>query len=300
MGAQLLLHGLDVGVVFVHDPQQPAEEGRQPVRQPVDGTEVHHAEPAVVEQPEVARVRIPVQQPSPRRPGEQEPHEQDARPVALLLAAVADDLRQRRAVHPLGDQDMLRAHHHTGHVDVGITRVRIGEGLLRGGLEKVVELFGDPVAQLVEQRLDVEPGHQQPEHPPGPAQLVEVTDQRPSGAWVLDLHRDPAAVAPDRLVDLPDGCRGGGRVVELGEVVPPGLAQVFGQHLMHAASGQRRRGLLQLGQRGAVRPGDLGRQRRLEDRQRLAELHGAALELAEHPEDLVGGALLYFLGDDLG
>src|SRR6202035_3879711 len=45
--------------------------------------------------------------------------------------------------------------------------------------------------------------------------------------------------------------------------------------------------------------GELGRQRRLEDRQRLAELHRPALELAKHPEDLVGGASLDLLGDDL-
>ena len=71
--AQLALHGLDVGVVVVHDAQQPAEERRQPVRQPVHRAEVEHAEPAVVEQPEVARVRIGVQQPGPRRAREQEP-----------------------------------------------------------------------------------------------------------------------------------------------------------------------------------------------------------------------------------
>jgi hypothetical protein len=164
----------------------------------------------------------------------------------------------------------------------------------------VVELLGHPVAQLVEQRLDLQPRHQQAEQPPGPAQLVEVADQRPARAGVLDLHRDLPAVASRRLVHLADGRRGGRGVAELGEVVPPVLAQVGGQHLVHGAGGQRRRGLLQLGQRGPVRPGDLGRQRRLEDGQRLAQLHGAALELAEDPEDLVGGALLYFLGHDLG
>src|SRR5580658_8777742 len=49
-----------------------------------------------------------------------------------------------------------------------------------------------------------------------------------------------------------------------------------------------------------VRAGDLRGQRRLEDGQRLAELERPALELAQDPEDLLGGALLDFLRDDLG
>ena len=220
--------------------------------------------------------------------------------VALLLAAVADDPGQRRAVHPLADQDVRGAGDHVGHVDVRVAGVGLGERVLGGGLQPVVEFLGHPVAQLVEQRLDLQPGHEQAEQPPGPAQLSEVADQRASRARVLDLHRDPAAVVPDRLVDLPDRRRGRGHVVERREQRAPVLAQVGGQHLVHGTGGQRRRGFLQPGQRGPVRPGDLGRQRRLEDRQRLAQLHGAALELAQDPEDLVGRAPLDLLGHDLG
>src|SRR5581483_6587611 len=40
------------------------------------------------------------------------------------------------------------------------------------------------------------------------------------------------------------------------------------------------------------RPGDLLRESGLEDGERLAELHRAPLQLAEHPEELVGGPLL--------
>jgi hypothetical protein len=174
--AQFALHLADVGVVVVHDPQQPAEEPRQAARQPVHGAEVEHAQPAVVEQPEVARVRVRVQQSGPRGAGEQEPDEQDARPVAFFLAAVADDLRKRRAVHPLGHQDLVRAHDDVGYVDVRVVGVGVGEHLLGHRLELVVELLGDPVLQLLEQRLDVQPGHQQAEQPAGPAQLGEVAD----------------------------------------------------------------------------------------------------------------------------
>ena len=73
------------GLGVVHDPQQPPEERRQPVGQPVDRAEVEHAEPPVGEQPEVARVRVGVQQPRPGRAGEQEPGQQDAGPVPLRL-----------------------------------------------------------------------------------------------------------------------------------------------------------------------------------------------------------------------
>ena len=62
------------------------------------------------------------------------------------------------------------------------------------------------------------------------------------------------------------------------------------QHPVHRRRGHRRGGLLQLGQRGAVRTGHLLGEGRLEDAHRLAELHRAALELAEHPEHLLGGA----------
>ena len=300
VGAQFPLDRGDVRLVLVHEPQQAAQERRQPVRQPVHRAEVEHAQPAVVEQPEVARMRVRVQQPGPRRAGEQEPGEQDARPVALFLAAVADDPGQRGAVHPLGEQHLAGGHHDLGHVDVRVAGVRGRKRALRAGLQGVVELLRDPVPQLVEQRLDIQPRHQQAEQPPGPAELGEVADQRASGTGVLDLHRDRPAVVPDRPVDLPDGRRGRGDVVEGNKAVPPGVAQLPGQDLVHGPGGQRGRGLLQPGQRGPVRPGELRRQRRLEDRQRLAQLHGAALELTQDPEDLVGGAPLDLLGHELG
>jgi len=61
VGAQFPLDRGDVRLVLVHEPQQAAQERRQPVRQPVHRAEVEHAQPAVVEQPEVARVRVRVQ-----------------------------------------------------------------------------------------------------------------------------------------------------------------------------------------------------------------------------------------------
>ena len=60
----------------------------------------------------------------------------------------------------------------------------------------------------------------------------------------------------------------------------------------HGLGRHRRRGVLQPGQLLAVGAGDLLGQRGLEHAQRLPELHRAALELAQGPEQLLGGALL--------
>jgi hypothetical protein len=91
----------------------------------------------------------------------------------------------------------------------------------------------------------------------------------------------------------------GGSVVERGELRSPVWPEVSREHPVHAAGRQRRRGFLQPGQGGTVRLGEFGRERCLEDRQRLAELHRAALELPKDPEHLVGGALLDLPGDKL-
>ena len=90
--------------------------------------------------------------------------------------------------------------------------------------------------------------------------------------------------------------RGRRRVVEGQEPVAPAAAELLVEHPVHRRDRHRRRGFLQPGQRLAVRGGDVFGQRRLEHRQRLAELHRAALELAEHGEQLLGGARLQFGG----
>src|SRR5215470_12997839 len=94
---------------------------------------------------------------------------------------------------------------------------------------------------------------------------------------------------------LADAGGGGRGVVEVGEALPPGPAELLGQYPVHGAGRHRGCRGLQLGQRLPVWLGDLVRNGRLEDRQRLAELHGAALELTEHREDLLGGT-----GGDVG
>ena len=76
-------------------------------------------------------------------------------------------------------------------------------------------------------------------------------------------------------------------------------SELLGQHPVDACRGQRRCRLLQLREGGTVRSGDLLGQRRLEDGQRLTHLHGAALELTEHLEQMLGRTLLNLSGYDL-
>ena len=127
---------------------------------------------------EVARVRVGVQQPGPLGPGEVQDGQQLAGPVALVLAAVGDDPRQRGALEPLGDEDLRRAGHDRGTRDLRVAGVRGGERPLRVGLQPVVQLLDDPGLELGDQRLDVHAREQGREHAGEPGQLVEVGHQR--------------------------------------------------------------------------------------------------------------------------
>ena len=145
------------------------------------------------------------------------------------------------------------------------------------------------------------PGHPRPGDPGDPRELVEVGDQRLGRPRVLDLDGDLAPVAPDALVHLADRRRGGRHVVELDELgARPARPELAGEDLVHPVGAHRRAGLLQLGERRAVRRRELLGHRGLHDRQGLAELHRPALELAEHREELLGRAGLQLGGDGLG
>ncbi len=202
---------------------------------------------------------------------------------------------QRDTVQPFADQHVVADADHTGDAHVRVAGVAGGESLLGGSFPPVIEFLGHPVPQLGEQRLDVQARHEPAEKPGETAQLAEIAHQRPARARVLDLDGNLAPVVPDGSVHLADG-RGGRRlVVELGEAGPPTLAHVAREHLVHSPGRHRRRGFLQPGQGGPVRFGDLRGQRGLEYGQRLPELHRAALELAQDPEDLSCCPLLDFL-----
>jgi len=72
------------------------------------------------------------------------------------------------------------------------------------------------------------------------------------------------------------------------------------QHLVDDLGRQRGGAVLQLGEHHPVGRRELLGKGRLEDRQRLPELHRAALELPQHLEELLGRAGLQLGGDELG
>ena len=65
-----------------------------------------------------------------------------------------------------------------------------GEAAVAGRLELVVAFRGDPLAELGEHRLDVEPGHQPAQAAGEHAQVSHVRLDRLGDPRVLDLHRD--------------------------------------------------------------------------------------------------------------
>ena len=134
------------------------------------GPEVEHAQPAVRQAKEVPRVRIGVQQPCPLRGGEVELRQQIPDAVALRAGPAPDDLRQRGAGDPLGDQHLGRTGHHGGHRDLRVPVIGGVEGPLSVRLAPIVQLLDHPVAQLCQQRLDLEAGHDRLEQPAEPLQ----------------------------------------------------------------------------------------------------------------------------------
>ena len=176
--------------------------------------------------------------------------------------------------------------------------VGLGECPLVVGLEPVVELHLGALDQLVDHPLHIGAGGELPEDADHPLHGFQVGAQCLIGAGVLDLDGDHTAVRPHRLVHLPDAGRGHRLVVERHEPITPLGAQLRVQNPVHLLRGQRRGVLLQLGQCLAVGLAELLGDGGFHHRERLAELHRAALELTEHGEQLVG-RLLHQFGADL-
>ena len=94
------------------------------------------------------------------------------------------------------------------------------------------------------------------------------------------------------LCTWPIDAAAAGTVVELGEPRAPVVAELLAQDRVDRLGRQRGSRLLELGEGRSVRAGHLLGHGRLEDAHGLAHLHGAALELAEDPEHLLGRACL--------
>jgi hypothetical protein len=137
-------------------------------------------------------------------------------------------------------------------------------------------------------------------HPHHAADLCQVGPKCRAGAGVLDLHGYGSAVSPNRAVHLPDGRSRSRGVIELQKACPPSRADLLFEDFVHAICRQGWGRVLQLGQRGSVRRGQLLGDCCLEHRHGLAELHGSTLELAQDAEHVLGGAQLNLGRDHLG
>ena len=283
--------------VLQGEPGHHRQRARQTLGQPGDGAEVEHQQPPVGQDLEVARVRIGVQEAGPGGSRVVELGQQRSGLVPLRRRTVRDDVRQLPPADPLAHHRAGRRRHHPGHRDEGIVGEHLGERALVRGLVAVVELLLHAVAQLLDQRLDVLARHQRLQQPAHARELAQVRPQRLLGTRVLDLHRDVAAVVPHGPVHLADAGGRGGRLVELAEALGPPSAELLDEHPVDVAGRHGRGGVLQLRQRLAERARQLVRHRGLEHRQRLTELHRAALELAQYGEQLLGAARHHLRGD---
>jgi len=115
---------------------------------------------------------------------------------------------------------------HGGDEHERVAAERARDRALVLGLELVVELLGDPFAQLGEDGAHVEAGGQALDQRHQHDHVAQVGLDRLGDAGVLDLDRHVAAVARGRAVDLADRGGGEGLLVEVREGVAQGPAEL--------------------------------------------------------------------------
>ena len=215
--------------------------------------------------------------------------EDDLAEAVARRVVAALDLLEAGADEQLGDQHAAAGEpgEDLGHERERVAAVRARDGALVLGLDLVVELLADALAQLAVQRLDVEAGREPLDQREQQREVAQVGVDRLGDARVLDLDRHRHALARDRAVDLADRRRRERLLLELGEDRGGPLAQLVAQQLLDLAERQRRdvvaqrrerlleRLALLLGQRGEVDRGE-----------HLPDLHGGAAQLAELLDEL--------------
>ena len=208
--------------------------------------------------------------------------------VAGLLVERLDDLEARAA-------QQVRHEHAAARelgVDLGDVRERVPAMGARDRavvlrLELVVELLGDPLAQLGVDRLHVQAGRQPLDDRQQHREVAQVGVDRLGDARVLHLHRDLTPLARDRAVDLADRCRGEGVVLELREDRRRPVPELLAQQLLDLLERQRRDVVAQLRQRLLeVLALALGQRREVDRGEHLPDLHRRPAHLAELRDEL--------------
>ena len=125
---------------------------------------------------------------------------------------------------------------------------------------RVVELLGEPLAQLVDERSRIEPGEHHAEHAEQEIGVHEVGADRLVDTRVLHLHRDRDARVRHRAVHLADR-RGGDRLgIPLREHARRIVAEL-GAHDLRGELGRHRRRVLLQRRRARREPARAGRRR---------------------------------------
>ncbi len=204
----------------------------------------------------------------------------------------------RRPRHELGDEHAAAAELRVDGRDED-ERVAAPAALHRAvvlGLDLVVELVADPVAQLAGERLDVQAGREALDQREQHLHVAQVGLDRLGDARVLDLDRDLAAVLGRRAVDLADRGRRERLGLELGEGLRRRACSSSSlSSFSIALNGQRRDVVAQRRERGLeLLALGLRDRREVDGGQHLADLHRRAAHLAELLDELArggGGAL---------
>jgi hypothetical protein len=137
------------------------------------------------------------------------------------------------------------------------------------GLDLVVELFGDPLADLGQHRARVEPGRELLDDRADQADVPQAALDGLRGAGVLELDCDILAIARARPVHLAERGERERLFVDIGEeVTDPGIAVLL-DHASQAAEGNGARRLI------------LCARVELDHREELPNLRAGALQMPE-------------------
>ena len=272
---------LALQVVGVDDPHQ---------------AEVEEPDAAVVEQQVVAGMRVAGGAAQVLERAEEEAEQDLAVAVAFGVGELLDRL-ELAALDVLGDEHAAAAQARVDRRDVD-ERVPAPGARHRAvvlGLDLVVELVADPLAQLLGQRLHVESRSEALDEREQQLRVAQVGLDRLGDARVLDLDRDGAAVGGRRAVDLADRGRRERFGLEVGERLAQRDAELVAEELLDRLERQRRDVVAQRRERGpellALGLRDRGE---VDGREHLADLHRRAAHLAELLDELArggGGAL---------
>ena len=184
---------------------------------------------------------------------------------------------------------MREARDHVGNEHERVASPGPREAAVGLGLELVVELADEALADLGGHRLRVHGGSKELGGPHDQAHVLKVGAHRLGDARVLDLDRHTAPIVQARAIHLADRSGRESGLVELREDILERLVQLALDHLAHVLEGDPRRRVAQLRKLG-LEPGmELGRQcPRVDERRDLADLHGGALHGPEHVQDVLG------------